>query len=61
MSPNDFDPNGDPLVYNTTPVSDVSNGTVVLNADGTYPYTPDPGYFGPDQFAVCRLRYGRFM
>ena len=33
VSPNDFDPNGDPLVYNTIPVTDVANGMVILNAD----------------------------
>ena len=26
------------------------NGTVVVNADGTYTYTPDPNYNGSDSF-----------
>jgi hypothetical protein len=55
VSPNDFDPNGNQLVFGTAPVVGAGNGTVILNADGTYLYTPDTGYFGPDQFvySVC--------
>lgn len=35
--------------------ADATNGTVVINSDGTFTYTPDPGYIGPDQFdyTVC--------
>jgi gliding motility-associated-like protein len=29
-----------------------SHGTVVLNSNGTYTYTPDPGYTGNDSFTV---------
>ncbi|WP_068606939.1 tandem-95 repeat protein [Paenibacillus swuensis] len=29
-----------------------SNGTVVVNSDGTYTYTPNPDYNGTDQFTV---------
>jgi len=52
---NDYDPNGDDIVINTTPVSGPSNGTVVINPDGTYTYTPGPGYIGPDNFVytIC--------
>jgi gliding motility-associated-like protein len=52
---NDFDPNGDPITINTTPVSGTQHGTVVINADGTFTYTPNPGYIGPDQFVyeIC--------
>jgi hypothetical protein len=52
---NDSDPDGDDLVINTTPVTDPSNGTVVINPDGTYTYTPDPGFTGQDVFTyeVC--------
>ena len=55
LSLNDSDPNGDNLDYNTTPLSGPSNGTVVINMDGTYSYAPNPGYFGPDNFVyeVC--------
>jgi large repetitive protein len=30
--------------------SDPSHGTVVVNPDGSYTYTPDTGYVGPDSF-----------
>ena len=52
---NDSDGNGDPLTVNTTPVNGPSNGTLVLNTDGTYTYTPDPGFSGTDSFTyeVC--------
>ena len=45
---NDTDPDGDPLTVtsNTNP----SNGTVVVNADGSYTYTPNSGYIGTDTF-----------
>ena len=33
-----------------TVVSDVSNGTLILNSDGSFTYTPDAGYTGSDQF-----------
>ncbi len=48
--PNDFDPNGDDITISTTPVSGPSNGSVVINPDGTFDYTPDTDYVGPDQF-----------
>ena len=52
---NDSDPNGDPLTINTTPVAEPTNGTVVINSDGTYEYTPDPDFVGNDSFTyeVC--------
>ncbi|MBI1287084.1 MAG: tandem-95 repeat protein [Flavobacteriales bacterium] len=52
---NDFDPNGDNITINTTPVSGPSHGTVVINPNGTYTYTPNPGYTGPDQYVyeIC--------
>ena len=31
-------------------VSDVSNGTLVLNSDGSFTYTPDAGFSGTDSF-----------
>ncbi|MBE0560372.1 MAG: tandem-95 repeat protein, partial [Ochrobactrum anthropi] len=52
---NDYDPEGDAQTVNTTPVVPPTNGSVVLNPDGTFTYTPNPGYYGPDQFVyeVC--------
>ncbi|MBT2557153.1 cadherin-like domain-containing protein [Hymenobacter sp. ISL-91] len=31
-------------------VSDVAHGTLTLNANGSYTYTPTAGYIGPDEF-----------
>ena len=52
---NDSDPEGDTQTVNTTPVSNVNNGTLVLNSDGTFIYTPDSGFEGTDSFVytVC--------
>ena len=47
---NDTDADGDPLSVNTTPVSGPANGTLVLNADGTFTYTPDADFNGTDSF-----------
>jgi uncharacterized repeat protein (TIGR01451 family) len=33
-----------------TLVSQPANGTVVMNADGSFTYTPNPGFVGPDSF-----------
>ena len=33
-----------------TKASDPAHGTVVVNTDGTYTYTPAANYFGPDSF-----------
>ncbi len=53
--PNDLDPDGDALVITPTIVSNTTHGTVDFQADGSYTYTPDPEYIGPDQFVyeVC--------
>ena len=44
------DPDGDTLTYVVT--TPPTNGTVVVNPDGSYTYTPDPDYNGPDEFVV---------
>ena len=45
---NDTDPDGDDLaVKNPT---NPAHGSVTLNVDGSFSYTPDPGYRGPDSF-----------
>ncbi|EAQ98956.2 retention module-containing protein [Congregibacter litoralis] len=45
---NDSDPDGDDLTI--TSVGSPSNGTVVLNGDGTVTFTPDADYNGPASF-----------
>jgi gliding motility-associated-like protein len=47
---NDTDPNDDELAVNTTLVSGTEHGTVVLNANGSYLYTPNQGFTGKDHF-----------
>jgi ELWxxDGT repeat protein len=46
---NDTDPNGDALTV-VGVQTDVANGTLVLNANGSFTYTPDAGFFGADSF-----------
>jgi hypothetical protein len=50
----DYD-SGDALTVTTTPVVDVSNGSLTLNADGSFSYSPNPEYVGSDTFTyeVC--------
>ena len=51
---NDYDPDGGPL-GEVASVGSPAHGTVTLAADGSYTYTPDQHYVGPDQFSywVC--------
>ncbi len=48
----DSDPDGTPLTVDTTPVSGPSNGTITINSDGTYSYTPNAGFNGQDTIIV---------
>ena len=52
---NDEDPEGYNLIVNTTPISGPLNGTLILNPDGTYTYTPNTGFVGEDifEYEVC--------
>jgi VCBS repeat-containing protein/parallel beta-helix repeat protein len=45
---NDSDADGDPLT--ATLVSNVSNGTLTLDSDGSYTYAPNPNHNGTDSF-----------
>ena len=45
---NDSDPDGDALSVVTTPVTGPSNGSLVLNSNGTFTYTPNLNYNGTD-------------
>lgn len=50
---NDHDPNGDPLYLSL--LSDVTHGSLLLNADGSFIYQPAANYFGIDAFTyrIC--------
>ncbi len=52
---NDFDPEGDTQLVNATPINGVDNGTLVLNTDGTFIYTPNSQFVGTDSFiySIC--------
>jgi hypothetical protein len=43
-----YDPDGDPITAQL--VSGLTNGTLTLNPDGTFTYTPNTHYVGPDSF-----------
>ncbi len=51
---NDTDVDGDTLSVASL-VSDVSNGTLILNADGSFDYTPDAAFEGVDSFTYEAL------
>ncbi|MDT7834249.1 Ig-like domain-containing protein [Aquabacterium sp. OR-4] len=48
---NDSDADGDALTVDTTPVAAPAHGTLVLNADGSFVYTPDANFSGSDSFS----------
>jgi VCBS repeat-containing protein len=48
VTENDFDADGDPLTV--TLVTGPQHGTLILNPNGTFTYTPDPDYHGQDGF-----------
>ena len=43
------DEDGDPLTFDL--YDSPSRGSVTVNGDGTFTYTPDPDYNGPDNFS----------
>jgi hypothetical protein len=45
---NDYDPDGDPI--SATGATQPANGYVILRTDGSFDYTPDPGFSGDDVF-----------
>tara|TARA_R110002012_G_scaffold263456_2_gene446409 strand:+ start:52854 stop:53855 length:1002 start_codon:yes stop_codon:yes gene_type:complete len=53
---NDTDANGvESLSVITAPISSPTHGSVVLNSDGSFTFTPNPGFIGADAFEyrVC--------
>ena len=53
---NDTDANGNATIsINPTPILDVSSGSLSLNTDGSFSYTPNSGFIGTDTFSyqVC--------
>jgi large repetitive protein len=48
VADNDSDEDGPDAVYSV--VNGPANGSLQLNPDGSFLYTPNPDYFGPDQF-----------
>jgi hypothetical protein len=48
---NDLDADGDPLT--AVLVQNVSSGTLTLNADGSFTYTPNTGFLGGDLFTYA--------
>lgn len=48
---NDADPDADVLSVSTTPVTNVTNGTLSLSADGSFTYQGNVGFIGTDSFA----------
>ena len=49
---NDFDPDGTTLVADTIPLSGPLHGTIDINPDGSFTYTPDSNYYGLDTVIV---------
>lgn len=52
---NDTDADGDDLTIDVSPVQAPAHGTVTINSDGTYSYTPEAGFEGVDNFTyqIC--------
>ncbi|MFN5734999.1 MAG: tandem-95 repeat protein, partial [Flavobacteriales bacterium] len=48
----DFDPDSTNLVCAPTPGFGPFHGTIVINSNGTYTYTPNQNYFGPDTVII---------
>jgi gliding motility-associated-like protein len=48
----DLDPDGTTLIADTIPQSGPIHGTIDINPDGTFTYTPDSNYYGVDTIVV---------
>lgn len=47
-----YDIDNTTLTVSSEPVNGPLNGTIVIHEDGTYTYTPDPGYAGTDEIEL---------
>jgi len=47
---NDVDPEGQPLMVDGFDAASMAGGTVAMQPDGSFDYTPPPGFFGDDEF-----------
>ncbi|HQQ82769.1 MAG: Ig-like domain-containing protein [Cyclobacteriaceae bacterium] len=52
FDPADKDPDGTPLSVSPVPANQPDHGTVVILANGTYSYTPNPNFVGDDLFEL---------
>ncbi|MDW8419901.1 MAG: Ig-like domain-containing protein, partial [Chitinophagales bacterium] len=52
---NDFDPDGGIITVSTPQITGPSNGTLTLNSNGSFTYTPNPNFNGLDTFVyrIC--------
>jgi gliding motility-associated-like protein len=48
----DSDPDGTTLVVDTIPLSGPTHGTIDINPDGSFTYTPDSNYYGVDTILI---------
>ncbi|MEM9980869.1 MAG: Ig-like domain-containing protein [Bacteroidota bacterium] len=55
LADNDEDPEGQPLTYNDGTFSTTNGGTITIDTDGNYTYTPPAGFTGTDcyLYTVC--------
>jgi len=55
LAANDSEPDGQQLLYNPVPLTAPAYGTVSIQEDGWFMYTPDQNYFGADvfEYSVC--------
>lgn len=55
LAANDSEPDGQQLIYNPVPLSGPAYGTVSIQEDGWFIYTPNENYFGTDvfEYSVC--------
>ncbi len=52
LSNGDFDPDLTPLIITQSPIFGPLNGSIVVDTDGAFLYTPNPNFFGLDTIVV---------